>query len=444
MCSFDRLVIMVRHLAGDWHGRCPAFLRVGVHLTVVVLAVMAVGLSSLEWPAAGVAQSSGQSSEASTGHGNDPGAVVVRLPQPRTVIPKRPAPVLITPAISRTFFAGGAVAGIAAEGDARSLGSHNERPTVGAGEGSDQGQPRVVETCRCEAEDGPSSRTFVALEPMGSSYWACHGATVAGPVSTGKFIYPTGSRRVSGWHFHDPRNPVHAGLDYACGRGDSIYAADNGMVTMVEQSTVYGILIELDHANGFRTRYAHLQDVAVGCGQVVNQGDVVGYCGSTGASSGPHLHFEVRYRGVPQDPASHLPGIQTRSLPPVSEDWFAQFYNNEHLEGPPAATRRDSWIAFEWGADGPLRGVWGDGFSIRWTRRIRLNRGDYRFCAMSDDGVRIWVGGKLVLDEWHANSGIVYCGDYRAWTGYYDVKVEYYEHGGEALIYVWWDPQEAE
>jgi len=59
---------------------------------------------------------------------------------------------------------------------------------------------------------------------------------------------------------------------------------------------------------------------------------------------------------------------------------------------------------------------------------------------MSDDGARIYVGKELVLDEWHANNGVAYCGEYWASTGTYEVKVEYYEDGGKALIYVWWEP----
>ena len=59
---------------------------------------------------------------------------------------------------------------------------------------------------------------------------------------------------------------------------------------------------------------------------------------------------------------------------------------------------------------------------------------------MSDDGVRIWVHDQLVVDHWHANNGTAYCGAFYSEGGTYDVKVEYYEDGGDALIYVWWEP----
>lgn len=132
------------------------------------------------------------------------------------------------------------------------------------------------------------------------------------------------------------------------------------------------------------------------------------------------------------------PGPTTTPVP--GEGWYGEFYNNKDLTGSPVATSHDPCIGFEWGTDSPMPGVWSDHFSARWTTKAYLKTDHYRFCAMSDDGARIWVGGELVLDEWHANNGVSYCGDYWAKTGTYDVKVEYYEDGGDALLYVWWEP----
>jgi hypothetical protein len=139
------------------------------------------------------------------------------------------------------------------------------------------------------------------------------------------------------------------------------------------------------------------------------------------------------YKKVSGPAATPVPSAPT-------DAWFAQFYNNETLSGTPALTRYDGAIGFEWVANGPDPAVWADGFSARWTRTIDLKTDTYRFCGMADDGVRIWVNNKLVVDEWHANNATAYCGDYWASTGKYTVKVEYYEHGGKALIYVWWEP----
>ncbi|MBC7228233.1 MAG: peptidoglycan DD-metalloendopeptidase family protein [Thermoflexales bacterium] len=141
----------------------------------------------------------------------------------------------------------------------------------------------------------------------GRSSGICQGVSYTGPGANGWFVSPTGSGRVSGWFFHDRRNPGHIGLDLACRLGDPIYAADNGVVTIAGWNGGYGILVELAHGNGYTTRYAHLSELAVGCGQSVYQGQIIGYCGSTGWSSGPHLHFEIRFGGAPQDPQSYLP-----------------------------------------------------------------------------------------------------------------------------------------
>jgi murein DD-endopeptidase MepM/ murein hydrolase activator NlpD len=138
--------------------------------------------------------------------------------------------------------------------------------------------------------------------PAGLVYGSCGGVTYSGPGANGWFLLPTGSREVSGWFFHDPRNPTHIGLDYRCRTGDPIVAADSGLVTIAGWNGGYGIMAQVDHGNGFITRYGHFSSIAVGCGQAVNQGDLLGYCGSTGWSTGSHLHFEIRLNNVPQDP----------------------------------------------------------------------------------------------------------------------------------------------
>lgn len=141
--------------------------------------------------------------------------------------------------------------------------------------------------------------------------------------------------------------------------------------------------------------------------------------------------------------ATAVPGptaTPTVGPPPAGAGWFAQFYNSADLLGDPVVTRYDPWIGFDWGTGSPAPGVRSDYFSARWTQRVHLNTDHYRFCARSDDGVRIWVGDTLVLDEWHQSPALSYCGVYWASSGDYNVKVEYYEHDGSAQIYVWWEP----
>lgn len=90
----------------------------------------------------------------------------------------------------------------------------------------------------------------------------------------------------------------HQAIDAQCYEGDSIFASDSGVVIYAGAiSGGYGNLVAIDHQNGYLTLYAHLSGFNVGCGQSVGQGQVVGFCGSTGNSTGAHLHFEVRQNG---------------------------------------------------------------------------------------------------------------------------------------------------
>ena len=124
----------------------------------------------------------------------------------------------------------------------------------------------------------------------------------------GWFTWPTDSRRISGWVFHDPRNPPHGGIDIGLYTGNPIYATDNGVVRYAGWSNAgYGYLVVLDHGNGYQSYYAHLSAIWVVCGQSVYQGTAIGAGGNTGWSTGPHLHFEIRYDGIPQDPFLYLP-----------------------------------------------------------------------------------------------------------------------------------------
>ena len=102
------------------------------------------------------------------------------------------------------------------------------------------------------------------------------------------------------------RPAMHAGIDFRTPRGTPIRAAGAGRVVMAGRSGGYGNLVEIDHGNGITTRYAHLSSIAVQYGQVVNAGDHIGRAGSTGRSTGPHLHYETRIDDEPVDPNRFL------------------------------------------------------------------------------------------------------------------------------------------
>jgi murein DD-endopeptidase MepM/ murein hydrolase activator NlpD len=215
--------------------------------------------------------------------------------------------VLPVDGIYHTVVTGETIAGIAADYGVEPADLYNEWNDLEEGDQPREGQQLVVPGGHGEEVTWAPPPRYPAPGPSGYSYGVCSGATFAGPGANGWFAYPTGSSRVSGWYFRDPRNPGHIGLDYACRSGDPIVAADNGVVTIAGWHGGYGILVEVNHGNGFVTRYGHFNSIAVGCGHAVNQGDLLGYCGSTGWSSGAHLHFEIRSNGVPQDPQAYLP-----------------------------------------------------------------------------------------------------------------------------------------
>ncbi len=105
------------------------------------------------------------------------------------------------------------------------------------------------------------------------------------------------------------RLAFHGGLDFAANRGTEIRAAAGGMVVFAGWSNDFGWLVEIDHGNGLLTRYAHASKLAVKIGMVVAPGDVVSYVGSSGRSTGPHLHFEVLRNGQYVDPQDYLAGL---------------------------------------------------------------------------------------------------------------------------------------
>ncbi len=99
----------------------------------------------------------------------------------------------------------------------------------------------------------------------------------------------------------------HTGLDIGGGSGDPIYAAKGGTILSAGWRGGYGNAVVVDHGGGFSTLYAHQSKTNVTAGQVVSRGDVVGFIGSTGWSTAPHLHYELRLNGQPIDPLPYLP-----------------------------------------------------------------------------------------------------------------------------------------
>jgi murein DD-endopeptidase MepM/ murein hydrolase activator NlpD len=147
----------------------------------------------------------------------------------------------------------------------------------------------------------PRGKAGVAVNIIGAG--ACDTST-GGYYGSGYFVWPAGNHYLSGNDY----SPWHLGIDIAAGMGAPVFAADSGLVVYSGWSTQgYGNLIVIDHGNGYQTLYGHLSTLFVSCGEGVFQGEEIALSGSTGNSTGPHLHFEVRYMGGFINPWNVLP-----------------------------------------------------------------------------------------------------------------------------------------
>lgn len=104
------------------------------------------------------------------------------------------------------------------------------------------------------------------------------------------------------------RQKMHNGIDFGTGFNASVYAAADGKVLLARYSQSFGNWIMIEHENGYTSVYAHLNSMAVRNGQAVNKGDQIGLTGSTGRSTGAHLHYEVRLNGTPVNPNGYMTG----------------------------------------------------------------------------------------------------------------------------------------
>ena len=361
--AFAWLATAVYRLSGDWRGWFPLFTRTSAHLAVIAVAIMAIGLSSIEWPAQAartlsvpvlsasadnggdeetvadvLANNNVQGSEAFLRDSDRVGGTITRLAQPHTIIPERPRLGIIT----YTIQAGDTVQAIAdlfrlqpttvmwanpaiedtpdllrigqgviilpidgvyhkvAEGD--TLESIAEKYKV---------EPEAIATCEYNNLEPPDYTIEEGIwlivsggeKPYVPKVVTTYtGAVPEGARGTGRFQWPVLGRITQGYWYG------HRAIDIGAPTGSAVLAADGGFVSFAGWTDVgYGYLIVIDHANGFATYYAHLSNIYVFVGQAVERGQVIGAAGSTGWSTGPHLHFEVRYYGVQQNPRAYLP-----------------------------------------------------------------------------------------------------------------------------------------
>lgn len=157
----------------------------------------------------------------------------------------------------------------------------------------------------------PSGAVFsVALAPPRSAMASVSALRMPGTMPSLMPVFARAMTSGFGWRQHPVLGTlrVHSGIDLAASFGSPIVATSDGVVNTSGWSGGYGLLVALDHGAGLQTRYGHMSRLNVVSGQAVRKGDVIGYVGSTGMSTGPHLHYETRVNGQAVNPAAHLHG----------------------------------------------------------------------------------------------------------------------------------------
>lgn len=141
-----------------------------------------------------------------------------------------------------------------------------------------------------------------AIQPAPKATFGSQTPDAGAVTASGSFVWPAAGRITQGYQFY------HKAIDIANRAGGSIVAADAGTVTVAgwPDNSGYGNRVMIDHGNGYVTLYAHLSVIQVSSGQRVNRGDLIGQMGSTGRSTGTHLHFEVRQGGLLLNPLTFL------------------------------------------------------------------------------------------------------------------------------------------
>jgi murein DD-endopeptidase MepM/ murein hydrolase activator NlpD len=266
-------------------------------------------------------------------------------------------------------------------------------------------------------------------------------------------------------------------LDFDLALDEAVYPVAGGTVIFAGLATAsgwetYGNLVYIDHGNGFKSIYAHLDNLLVATGQTVTTGTKLGGAGYSGGwpANDVHLHFALYYKSLAAN-AQPLPYGGVAAVPePFSSctkngsgicqnlvygdqlnrggaapscgvpsgTFCAAYYNNQSLSGNPTFVQNESSINHDWGNGGPGNGVGNDHFSTRWQGSFGFNAANYTFTYSSDDGMRIWLDGSPIVDQWSDQGASTRTKSVNVSGGSHTVKVEYYENGGAASAKVSW------
>lgn len=170
--------------------------------------------------------------------------------------------------------------------------------------------------------DEEFSQLFASWKALDNGNWSTSPGRISVSVPS---MMPTDAVRISslfGMREHPTlhRYKAHKGIDLAAPRGTPVYATADGIVGKAQRYGTYGNYVQIEHGGEIETRYAHLSGFVVTPGESVHKGELIGYVGSTGRSTGPHLHYEVRIDGKAVDPMPFLLGEEGQIQLATSED----------------------------------------------------------------------------------------------------------------------------
>ena len=182
---------------------------------------------------------------------------------------------------------------------------------IAAAEAAEARRKEAEATAAAQAAQAAAAAQASASSGTSSSGGSGNTSSNASASGTGSLTHPVpGAAITSG--FGGRVAPTagattgHDGIDYGAGYGAAVYAADSGTVITAQYNSARGNYIVVNHGNGMQTWYQHLSSMSVTVGQTVARGQVIGNVGTTGISTGPHLHFEVHVGGVPVNPLNYL------------------------------------------------------------------------------------------------------------------------------------------
>lgn len=296
--------------------------------------------------------------------------------------------------------------------------------------------------------------------------------------------------------------PNMSALDFGMPQGTPVLAVAKGTVVLRDYVTGIGYRVGIDHGGNFSSEYWHLGSIhpSILPNRRIAQGTLIGYSGTAG--SGPHLHLDFRtlpertlysahgisidrytawtyinnsdgrgfnYQGTllsqsalesiydyiacsasvrrwVTDPATNTiiagdgQSVTSRNLNCPLGQYRADYYNNRDLSNEPTFKQCEAApIAKDWGDYSPGRGISNDNFSVHWSGRFNFAQDTYSFLVESDDGIRLWIDGRLVIDAWRDQPPTDHTTILDLAAGEHLVEVEYYEHSGGATAHLhWW------